>query len=109
MVYLNVIQCNLCETSLCLSPYEVNNLICDKCLIIDCYLKPKYYEERLLIRLRKNAWGVDDQNYNLDSAIVDMIIFKLIVTIVEILFILHVINGIHITIQVYLHEFIYKY
>ena len=29
--------------------------------------------------------------------------------IVEILFILHVVNGIHITIKVYLHEYKYKY
>ena len=37
------------------------------------------------------------------------IIFKLIAMTVEILFILHVVNGIYIIIQVYLHEFIYKY
>ena len=35
--------------------------------------------------------------------------FKHIVMIVEIHIILHVANGIHIIIQVYLHEFIYKY
>ena len=35
-----------------------------------------------------------------------MIIFKLIVIIVEILFILHVFNSIHIIIHVYLHEYI---
>ena len=38
-----------------------------------------------------------------------VIIYKLIVMIVEIHFILHVANGIRITIQVYLHDFIYKY
>ena len=37
-----------------------------------------------------------------------VIIFKLIATTEEIHFILHVANGFHITIQVYLHEFIYK-
>ena len=38
-----------------------------------------------------------------------VILFKHIVITVEILFILHVANGIHIIIQVYLHEYIYKY
>ena len=38
-----------------------------------------------------------------------VIIFKLIAMIEEILFILHVANGIRIIIQVYLHEFKYKY
>ena len=37
------------------------------------------------------------------------IIFKLIAMTVEILFIFHVANGIHITIQVYLHEQIKVY
>ena len=35
-------------------------------------------------------------------------ILKLILMTIEILFILHVANGIHIITQVYLHEFIYK-
>ena len=38
-----------------------------------------------------------------------VMIFKLIAMIEEILFNLHVANGIHIIIQVYLHEFKYKY
>ena len=38
-----------------------------------------------------------------------VIIFELIVMTIEIHFILHVTNGIHIIIQVYIHEFIYKY
>ena len=38
-----------------------------------------------------------------------VIILKLIAMIEEILFILHVANGNHIIIPVYLHEFKYKY
>ena len=37
-----------------------------------------------------------------------VIIYKLIVMIVEILFILHAVNGFYITIQVYSHEFKYE-
>ena len=35
--------------------------------------------------------------------------YKTFAMTVEILFVLHVANGIHITIQVYLHEFLYIY
>ena len=57
MVYLNVIQCNLCETGLCLSPYEVNNLLCNKCWIIVCYLKPKRLRRKTSYSFKKKRLG----------------------------------------------------
>ena len=38
-----------------------------------------------------------------------VIIYKHFAMTIEILFILHVTNGINITIQVFLHEYLYKY
>ena len=40
---------------------------------------------------------------------ITMMTTKLLYVTIEILFNLLVVNGIHITIQVYLHEYIYKY
>ena len=61
------------------------------------------FEEIELCKIHSNYdYDNDDDNYI-------MIIFKLIVMIEEIHFILHVTNGICITIQVYLHEFKHKY
>ena len=57
MIYLNVIQCNLCETGLCLSPYEVNHLICDKFWISDCYLKPKRLRGKTSYSFKKKRLG----------------------------------------------------
>ena len=49
------------------------------------------------------------QRLFLEELLIMVNIFKLIAMIVEILFISHVVDGIHITIQVYLHEYIYIY
>ena len=65
---------------------------------------PDFYLPFEKLELCKIHYDNDNDDDNLI-----VIIFKLIAMTVEIHFILHVANGFHIIIQVYLHEYIYKY
>ena len=76
----------------------VNFLISDKSMGM-------YELNKKLTIARENGFKFNQIN---KLTIKIVIIFKLIVITVEIHFILHVANNIHITIQVYLHEYIYK-
>ena len=53
MIYANINKCNLCETPLCLSEYEVSSLRCENCWMMTCYKKQNRLR-RSRIYLRKS-------------------------------------------------------